>query len=975
MCFHFQMLQGRMDTGVSYIPLKTELSRLPPIVSATDLVDFVDQYVGREGCWHTGSYPVQTFLSCLYIEDLLTHYIGIHNGPAFVDAIVQELFKRLSLAKKGLRPSTLTPTNAASDSSSESFSKGPARNIVFNILDSDIEELTAVRVEISNFLSTLPLYELLTIAYLVASIKTVDLCLKHYEGAKDFIFPDEDIGLTLNDFRLLDDVISSKIRMILVAAFQILQFELQEVEKEQEEGIETTSSNASQRGSKKGVGKSKAKAKPNDDKQTKKKQFKGAEAIRQLIARFKLRSSIIDILDELPILPDSKKFRDITTLINEILQSLPLSQAYLKPAPLSSVPTPFTAPNTASDAIKSTADVFSCGIQSRANNNTPFRELATLSPTDGYTVWKSIVLTIDTFHFLTSMAGNTEHPRAAAIPGSPVQPKTAGNLRFFFVSFGGSKPTLPITPTPYPTQPLPLTRAVLHNVTFNPVKGEILGEPAIEWVLRDIREVSGSPLLRVLLNNTHSINTKNEQKTAGILNDEDAIPILEAVSPIRNSIDTFLVETATAFIELLFSFVCNRARQRQMLSHSIILWDSLEVGAQNLDHIIHSALDKAGEPVNTFTTYQQIPDQISSLTGISQPMPEVQQAYPLMWWASARRMLTILWVILMGFELDVYKPWEHGYMYDYAEEVETEILSCISVIKLYHADALAQREAGAIDSSKTTPVTAIETVKYAAPLGKRYLHGDPKTVFLDISVSDQYISNIQYEQHMMKDICESQRKLAEAAIMLGYVTRPESITRYTPARLLYQLRMKPFSSIGYPAPPKMDFEDRKDDLSPEYAALRKASANIKDNQRGLFRLRPDDMEIATPARVKQRLKGSRAQSSAISKQLSGMIPPSLANSISTLITSTSVTTSASKPVLLSSNNPTALSLIDCVSNAAASEQMLRLKNSVDKITQAADRLEKHLKSAGGFKNRKTFNVKIVKDGTHPWFPVMEFERK
>ena len=84
---------------------------------------------------------------------------------------------------------------------------------------------------------------------------------------------------------------------------------------------------------------------------------------------------------------------------------------------------------------------------------------------------------------------------------------------------------------------------------------------------------------------------------------------------------------------------------------------------------------------------------------------------------------------------------------------------------------------------------------------------------------------------MMKELCEAQRKLAEAGIMLGYVVRPDSITKSTSARLIYLLRMKPFSSIGYPAPPEMNFGDEESDLNDVKSSTNEATELDKNQKR------------------------------------------------------------------------------------------------------------------------------------------------
>lgn len=985
------MFSNRMDTGQSYIPLRDELSQLPCMSTPAALSKAIDAYVGREASWHTGSAPIQTFLSCLYVEDVLTHYIGATNGTFFVNLLQAELTKRLSNARAGAQPSTSNledkkDTNAddtTKTAQKESFSNGPSLNLLITDLQSDEKTREQVENKIGTFVAGLPLYEFLTLVYFSGAVKTIDGCAKHFELAKNYVYAEEDIGLNMFDFKLLRDVSASKVRMLLMAACKLLELEIEfakkteTTEKAEQEKPAASKPTPSKNAKKGGKAKNKQASATSVTPETKK--LDTASQLSQLINRFKMRSEAIYILDELPNLPAESRFEDVIDLLDDILQQLPLSRVSTKPKG-PEPPKDYSVGNP----IQVVDPLFSGGIQSRVRNNTPRRFLATMSPTDGYTTWKSIVLTIKTYHSLVAMGKSTEHPTSVNTPGSSVQPKTSGNLRSFFVSFGGNKPTLPISSGPNagkPTLPLAIARAVLHNVTFGPKDCTILGEPVVEWVLRDFKEISGAPFLRAFLNNSFTQDNSSANQSGKI----EKAPPLAAVASLRQDIDNFLGDASIGYLELLFSFVCNRSRQRQMLSHMIVIWDSLEVNAQQLDQAIHEALDKNDEPLSTFSVEQQIPQQMSNLTGISEPMVEVQQAFPIMWWVSTRRMLTILWVVLMGFELDVYKPWEFAYMYDYAESIGNEILSVLNVIRMHLSDATSQRssidngkkkesDVTFVNESKRVEASASDIAKYKVPKGGYYLPGDPKTVFIDIKVAEEYISGIQYEQFMMKQLCDAQRKLAEAGIMLGYLVRPDSVTKHTDARLLYKLRMKPFSSVGYPAPPDLDFEGESSE-----GGEGEGSKGIKESHRGLYRLLPEDLKIATPARVTRRLKVSKATGQTMQTQLGKMVPHSVATSITQLIASANFTSSANTKttattVALSSTNPMLLSMVDCIGSTAAAAQLLRLKASAEQIQQSSDRLEKHLKNAGGFKHRKPFRAEIVADGLHPWFPVLVFER-
>lgn len=991
-----------MDTGQSYISLQQELSELPALSSAKDLENVIDMYIGREGSWHMGATPLQTFLSCLYVENLLTHYIGYQMGSFLIGALQDELSKWYSAAKTGKQPSSSHPTNTSNrqadqaqdndttEKAAESFSKGPKHNLLSHDLHFDTERKIMIENDIRCFLQSLQFYELLTMIYFVGAIKTIDLCVKHYMFAKSFVFAQEDIGLYMFNFQFLTDVGSSRIRLLLMEVCQLLELEIKQLENKQANqspDVEKVPDDSKKKS--KSKSKSKTKKLKNDNQKLRTR----ISGLRELKHRFKMRSEIIYFFDQLPHLPTASRCKGLASLIDDILLELPVSILSTKS----------NSPKTPIDysifnPVKTVDPLFSGGIQSRANNNSPQRSLITLSPTDGYVTWKSIVLTITTYRSLISTNKSHNHSPATHISGLSLEPKMPGFLPAFFIAFGSSKPTLPISSginAGQSTPPLPITRAVLHNMTFNPNARTILGEPVVEWVLRDFRELSGAPYLRVILNNRYSDNSV----------DGNIAHSLNAVAHLRPDIDYFLGEASTVYAEFLLSFVCNRSRQRQMLAHNIITWDSLEVMAQQLDHAVYEALLKAQQPLNTYSTGQQ--QLVSKQSNEAEDNPsctvyDVQIAFPLMWWTSYRRMLIILNVILMGFDLEIYEPWEYAYMYDYAHNVESEIVSLLDIIKRYLGDSMSQRntrenmkkEAGgftAVDSSNTIIPSFCDFKQYQIPQESYYLVGDPKTVFIDMNTALLHISGIQNQHLMIKQLCDGQRKLAEAAIMLGYLTRPISATKHTSARLLYQLRMKPFSSIGYPVPPVLNFEDEKQRArqSSSIGSNRNPRrGSFKDMQSDLYQHRPEDESITMPTRVTRRFKSAKTNLQHLHTKLIQKIPHPLSASISQYIGSfgglstssdptSTLNTSNSNPnnILLSHTDTTLLELFDWLGKTASTLRLVQLKNSTEAIQHSINKLEKHLQVFGGFKNRKEFNVCVNTSGTHPSFPVLEFKQK
>lgn len=879
------MTHDRMDTGRFYTPLADEVSKMPPISSASDLNEVIDLYVAREAAWHTGSHPIQTFLSCLYVEDMLTSICCMSRDPQgslFAAALKQELLSRAITA------STTTNTTTPSTLLPEEKQTNVLPKIVAPISQfvNTPERIPNYKNELESFFGTASTYYLLALAYFLGAIKTADLCLDQYSRAATFVYGEEDIGLTIFDLTLFHNTEPAEVMGVLAAAQTLLANEQKiALEKEEFELINSDVTPVKKQAPKpkskgkggKGSKGNKQQQQPQQQSQTKSTKINFSTTstdIKNTSSRFTLCATFLQILTYLPQLESEATFTQGLSTVDEILLSLPSSKKKSK-----------------------FEKIFSKGMQSRCNNFNPVRELSSLSVQDGYTTFKSILKTISSFRPLLDMARGA--PNAA--------PKTSGSLRSFFVAFGSSKPTLPISSgvdAGKPTQSLPIARAALHNLTLDLDKSEILGEPVLEWVLRDMKEISCAPYMRVLLNNSIMRSSDSPIEIGG----------LDALDELRPNIDLFLENAQYCYVQLLYAFVCNRARQRQMLSHAIILWDSLEVAGQELENAVTPMLVDIGEPLEQYT----VQNGETNESGMS-----TQRAFPLIFWAGIRRMLIIEWVILMGFELDIYRPWEYAFMYDYAEEVTLALLGYLNESVSYVSDAKEFRKLAVLGSQNSRK-----------PLYK----GDPASFYADADGALAYIQGLIYEQEIIKELCASQRRLVEAGVLLGYVPLPVS-SKFTTLQLQYGLRMKPFSSIGYPAPPDLDFS--------------RAATEP-------FRAAPDEQipgkdMPATPTRVNKRLMYAKLKGSQLQRTLGEMLRPLLQQQQQ----------QQHKHSSSSSQSGLASSAVADLSN---------LRNSAGKIAAGAEQLEKHLKSSGGFSGRKKYNVSVSFEDCNPWFPGLVFER-
>lgn len=277
---------------------------------------------------------------------------------------------------------------------------------------------------------------------------------------------------------------------------------------------------------------------------------------------------------------------------------------------------------------------------------------------------------------------------------------TSTDLLGFFVMFAARRE---------PRRPIPVIRAFLKS-TVAPT--QLLGQTFKSWVTKDIKDLAAG---------------------AGAMS-----KLLDTPKPRAKAIlEPFLQQAAQCYADLYVIMCQNRPRQRQNLAHTVVAWDSLQVAADDAAR----ALADAGVDLPPYRT----------------PGGDVH-VDPLSMWVFIRKVFIMVWVVLMGFELELYKDWEHALMLRAAEGL-------------------------------------LETVEQRLYAVGAHLEAER----LQRSRSYAYVLSLRHETYMLRALCGAGALVGVALDRLNATRRPSAPA--TSPELLYALRVKPFSSVGVPELP------------------------------------------------------------------------------------------------------------------------------------------------------------------------------
>ncbi|KAK9374064.1 Mak10 subunit, NatC N-terminal acetyltransferase-domain-containing protein [Lipomyces chichibuensis] len=276
-----------------------------------------------------------------------------------------------------------------------------------------------------------------------------------------------------------------------------------------------------------------------------------------------------------------------------------------------------------------------------------------------------------------------------------------------------------------------------------------------------------------------------------------ALFAIDESHPCRQALDLFLTRAEVCF-ENLFSIMChNRARLRQRLCGAIMDWDSLQVDSEHLESSVEML-----EFSPLLPTVQK-----SSEEGI--------RALPLSSWVYFRKLQIMIWIIFMGFELDIYRLEEWPLMLWYGDYILGVMDSHVARI-----ETILEITATMQQASTTYSTTSRKSKKNN---GAKSISATPASGALppsqeSIMRTRMWLAGLRSQIGVYKELCHGYMCFMAAMVLAGCVRSftaspvDPSRKKYTTPELLYKLRLKPFSTIGVPEIPSFETYQRLTDL-------------------------------------------------------------------------------------------------------------------------------------------------------------------
>jgi hypothetical protein len=290
-------------------------------------------------------------------------------------------------------------------------------------------------------------------------------------------------------------------------------------------------------------------------------------------------------------------------------------------------------------------------------------------------------------------------------------------------------------------QPLVYVRTLLQTFLFNEM--EFLGTMSIRQILDDDFSIITSPASPLLDRANDEIEAPQDPRFV-----------------IAEQMEAFRQRAAQPFLDILRTFCQNRCRVRRTLCHIIREWENLQFDAEEIDQILQVRCKE-----------QPVP-----LPG-SNGVPVSSFALPLSSWTYFYKLRQMEWIVQFGFELEVYQPDELAGMYwylNYLAKCRVQHTERMRSFLLHRMDELNEQRTG-------RDPEADKQVQRALSFSRLSMLDAAVTWELSDALSCLYTIIHRYK-------------------LLKLPSRP-----YSSDELRYELRMKPFVSIGLPDLPR--FQD------------------------------------------------------------------------------------------------------------------------------------------------------------------------
>ncbi|KAF9209474.1 hypothetical protein BGZ49_004065 [Haplosporangium sp. Z 27] len=213
----------------------------------------------------------------------------------------------------------------------------------------------------------------------------------------------------------------------------------------------------------------------------------------------------------------------------------------------------------------------------------------------------------------------------------------------FFIYFAGQKPA-----------PGAFARSVLQTVLYE--YQVIMGSRMVQDVISEsIQEtVTPAPWIFELFNESSTRSRASIEHGLSAIpeQDEDEVSLLKR--QIQTKLDHFIDKAIKPFVDTLQIAGQNTSRQKRNLRKIVQLWETLQEEAELFDEEIHIVLDEIRGP------QEQDNVDSSQADGSLRPFYFVSWAYHMKLWVME-------WLILLGFELELYSAFEYSMIYGYVD--------------------------------------------------------------------------------------------------------------------------------------------------------------------------------------------------------------------------------------------------------------------------------------------------------------------
>ncbi|KAK3944495.1 N-alpha-acetyltransferase 35, NatC auxiliary subunit [Diplogelasinospora grovesii] len=291
-------------------------------------------------------------------------------------------------------------------------------------------------------------------------------------------------------------------------------------------------------------------------------------------------------------------------------------------------------------------------------------------------------------------------------------------------------------------QPLVYIRTLLQNFLFKDMV--ILGNLSI-------RQVLDADLSIVVLPGSRLLDPANDAVEAPY----------DPRFAMAHQMEVFRQRAAQSYLDIHRAFCQNRCRVRRTLCHSIQDWETVQIDAEDIDQLLAVQLEE--QPMSYTTT----------LTSSSEPALSL----PLSSWAYLYKLRLMEWIVQLGFELETYQPDELAGMYWYLSYLAKTRAQHVERIKAFTVSRYNEKRIAG-----TSKVTKSEEEQHKRSLS--YL----RVTLIDAAVTWELadgLSCLYTVLHRLKLI-------------------PTYPGPYSSDELRYDIRMKPFSTVGLPELPSFE---------------------------------------------------------------------------------------------------------------------------------------------------------------------------